>query len=146
MKKAISVLLAVLMMFSALTVGFMAFAEEGEQTVIEDEKTKELADAAFNLFLGMDYEAFMNLTEEEQWAAIQSMDMGKLMALGKVAKIALKIVKVVIKLMNVLDKLGILDLSDLKQSIVDFIADAIKGADVPTEEEPVVDSALVAAF
>lgn len=136
MKKVISVFLAVLMMFSALTVGFMAFAEEPEEqaSILEDERVKALTDDAFNFFLGMTYEEFMALEGDAQWEAIQNMDMDKLMFLAHVAKIVLKLVKVAIKLANLLDKFGIIDLSDFKQMIVDFVADAIAGADVPDEQ------------
>ena len=144
MKKIISVLLAVIMMFSAFTVGFMAFAEDAapeepadETTVIDDEQAKAAADAAFMFFLGMTYDEFMALDGDAQWEAIQNMDMNKVIILAKGAKYVLKIAKVAIKIILVLDKLHIIDLSQYKQMIVDFIADAIKGIVPPAEETPV---------
>ncbi len=136
MKKVISVLLAVIMMFSTLAVGFMAFAEDAEPTseesILDDETVKEALDTAFIFFLGMKYDEFMALDGDAQWEAIQNMDMNKLMVLAHVAKIVLKLVKVAIKLANLLDKFGILDLSEYKQMIVDFVAGAIEGADIPS--------------
>ena len=144
MKKLISVLLAVLMMFSALTVGFMAFAEEPagepepEETTspLDSEAAQAAIDAAFKYFLGMTYDEFAALEGEQQWEAIQNMDMNKVIVLAKAAKFVLKIAKVAMKLIMVLDKLQIIDLSQYKQMIVDFIADAIKGINVPGEDVP----------
>lgn len=140
MKKLISVLLAVLMMFSALTVGFMAFAEDAEEPApeepTENEQLQAVADAAFKYFLGMTYDEFAALDGDAQWEAIQKMDMNKVLVLAKTAKIVLKLAKVAMKLLNVLDKLNFIDLSPYKKMVVDFIADAIKGINVPGEETP----------
>lgn len=149
MKKLISVLLAVLMMFSALTVGFMAFAEEPAQSenteetepaVVDDEKLNEVADAAFKYFLGMTYDEFTALDGDAQWEAIKNMDMDKVILLAKTAKYVLKIAKVAIKIILVLDSLHIIDLSEYKQMVVDFIADAIKGITTPSEDDAAVDT------
>lgn len=144
MKKLISLLLAVIMMFSALTVGFMAFAEEPnegetpdeETSIIDSEAAQAALDAAFKYFLGMTYDEFAALDGDAQWAAIQNMDMNKVITLAKAAKIVLKIAKVAIKLISVLDKLQIIDLSEYKQMIVNLIVDAVKGAVPPAEEVP----------
>lgn len=144
MKKILSVLLAVILMFSTLTVGFMAFAEdveepateETQEPVIDDEKVKEVADMAFNYFLGMTYDEFMALDGDAQWEAIKSMDMDKVMTLVKAAKFVLKFAKIGIKIINVLDKLGFIDLSGIKQMIVDAVVGAIVGAVVPGEDVP----------
>lgn len=133
------------MMFSALTVGFMAFAEEPapeepteEQSILDDERVQTAIDVTFKYFVGMGYDEFMALDGDAQWEVIQNMDMDKLLVVAKVAKILLKFVKVGIKLANVLDKLGFIDLSEYKQMIVDFVINAIKGADTPADagEEP----------
>lgn len=153
MKKLISVLLAVLMMFSALTVGFMAFAEEPEDTtpeeeagsILDDEKAQAAIDAAFKYFLGMTYDEFAALEGDAQWEAIQNMDMNKVIMLAKAAKLVLKLAKVAMKLIMVLDKLQIIDLSEYKQMIVDFIADAIKDINVPAEDVPADDAPATAA-
>lgn len=136
MKKLISVLLAVLMMFSALTVGFMAFAEEPapEEEPTENEQLQAVADAAFKYFLGMTYDEFMALEDDAKWEAIQGMDMSKAITLLKAAKFVFKVAKVAMKLINVLDTLHFIDLSPYKKMIVDFIADAIKDIKVPGEE------------
>ena len=77
----------------------------------------------------------MALDGEAQWEAIKNMDMEKVIVLAKGAKFVFKIAKVAIKIMLVLDKLHIIDLSQYKQMIVDFIADAIKGIVPPVEPE-----------
>lgn len=142
MKKLISVLLAVIMMFSALTVGFMAFAEEPapeqEESLLEDENVKQALDTAFNFFLGMGYDEFMALEDDAKWQTIQNMDFNKFMALAHVAKIILKFVKVAIKLANLLDKFGFIDLSEYKQMIVDFITEAISNIDVSGLEQSLI--------
>lgn len=152
MKKLISVLLAVLMMFSAVTVGFMAFAEEPEDetpaeengSILDDETAQAAIDAAFKFFLGMTYEEFEALDGEAQWEAIQNMDMNKVIMLAKAAKFVFKIAKVAMKLIMVLDKLHIIDLSEYKQMIVDFIADAIKDINVPADDVPADDAPATA--
>lgn len=145
MKKLISVLLAVIMMFSAFTVGFMAFAEDAETPeetdppVVTDEQVNATVDLAFEYFLGMTYDEFMALDGDAQWEAIQQMDMDKVMVLVKAAKTALKVVKLAIKFIKILDKFGIIDMSSYKQMIVDYLVDVIKGVNPPAEDEGVID-------
>lgn len=124
MKKVISVFLAVLMMFSALTVGFMAFAEDAE-VVAQEEKTNETVEKAFNYFFGMSSEEFMALSGNEQWEQIKNMDFDKLMILVRTAKVALKLIKFAAKIISFFENIGFIDLSNIKNVIVGFVLDAI---------------------
>jgi len=130
MKKFIAVLLSILMCFSVVTV---AFAEEtsdqGETTTQAPAiDTEKLLDEACQWALGMSYEEFNALDDAEKWVAIQNMDMEKVITIIKVAKPIFKFAKVAIKLINVLDKLGFVDLSDIKGAITNAILDAVAEA------------------
>ena len=106
MKKLISVLLAVLMLFSTATV---AFATEDETTTTpavteettEEEKT-EMPESAEDL---------LAMLEGMSWTEI---------------KFAFKIAKIAVKLVLVMDKLGFVDLSPIKNAILEMAWDLIK--------------------
>ena len=105
MKKLISVLLAILMLFSTATV---AFAAEAETTVPETETTvpaegeEEGTPSADEL---------MGMLENMNWSEVKAM---------------LKIAKIAIKLVLVLDKLGFVDLTPIKNAILDMVWGMIK--------------------
>lgn len=105
MKKLISVLLAILMLFSTATV---AFAAEAETTVPETETTvpaegEEEGTPSADELLGM--------LEDMDWREVKAM---------------LKIAKIAIKLVLVLDKLGFVDLTPIKNAILDMVWDMMK--------------------
>ncbi len=123
MKKIIALLLALVMAFSMSTVAFVAFAEDasdpaGETTTVPAE------DGNKNPFEGM--------TEEEIMDFIMGLDMHTVKFLFHVAKIGVKIA-------FVLDKLGFIDLSPIKNAILDavwsIISDYIKPGEEPSEPE-----------
>mgnify|MGYP004591291175 CR=1 FL=1 len=123
MKKIIALLLALVMAFSMSTVAFVAFAEDasdpaGETTTVPAE------DGNKNPFEGM--------TEEEIMDFIMGLDMHTVKFLFHVAKIGVKIA-------FVLDKLGFIDLSPIKNAILDavwsIISDYIKPGEKPSEPE-----------
>ncbi len=127
MKKIIALLLALVMAFSMSTVAFVAFAEDasdpaGETTTVPAE------DGNKNPFEGM--------TEEEIMDFIMGLDMHTVKFLFHVAKIGVKIA-------FVLDKLGFIDLSPIKNAILDavwsIISDYIKQpGEEPSEPETTV--------
>lgn len=109
MKKLISVLLALLMLFSTATVAFAAEgdAAEPETTVAAEDE----AEADDNILKDMDTEDIMGMLEGMSWTEI---------------KFALKVAKIAVKLILVLDKLGFVDLSPIKNAILDVVWDLIK--------------------
>lgn len=132
MKKVISILLALLMLFSTATV---AFATEGDatgsDTTVENEATNEEIKAPESA------EDLMAMIEGMSWTEI---------------KFALKVAKIAVKLVLVLDKLGFVDLSPIKNALLDMAWDLIKDyinkdqteeapsdgvEDAPATEEPV---------
>ena len=103
MKKLISVLLAILMLFSMATV---AFATDETTTAPE---TSDTTDAPSEDMSIEDLKAFLeNLSPTE-------------------AKFIFKIAKIAVKLILVLDKLGFVDVVEpLKNAVIDMIKDAIE--------------------
>lgn len=120
MKKIIALLLALVMAFSMSTVAFVAFAEDasdpaGETTTVPAE------DGNKNPFEGM--------TEEEIMDFIMGLDMHTVKFLFHVAKIGVKIA-------FVLDKLGFIDLSPIKNAILDAVWNIISDYIKQPGEEP----------
>lgn len=116
MKKVISIVLAMVMLFSTGVVAFAADAEApaGETTTVADENTEESFD-------------FSNLPA---WM---------IPVMLKVAKIALKLAKAFVKVGTVI---GIIDTGDLVQKITDFINGLVNN---PGDAEPTTAPAEIAA-
>ena len=109
MKKVISILLALLMLFSTATVAFAA----GETTVPETETTAPVEGEV------TDEENKAPESAEDLLAMIEGMSWTEI-------KFALKIAKIAVKLVLVLDKLGFVDLTPIKTAILDMAWDLIK--------------------
>lgn len=116
MKKIIAILLAVLMTFSFATIAFAEEANEG------GEGSSTVAPEGSN--------PFQDMTEEEILDMIMGLDM-------YTVKAALKIAKIGVKLAFVFDKLGIIDLSPIKNAILDMVWDLVGGF-IDGEEAPEV--------
>lgn len=102
MKKVIALLLALVMSFSFMT---FAFAEEVAGDVSNSgEGSSEAAPA----------NPFEDMTEEEIMDMIMNLDMGQV-------KVILKVAKIAVKLAFVMDTLGIIDLSPIKNAILDMV-------------------------
>ncbi|MBR2315666.1 MAG: hypothetical protein IKA56_03390 [Clostridia bacterium] len=106
MKKIIAILLAVLMTFSFATIAFAEEANEG------GEGSSTVAPEGSN--------PFQDMTEEEILDMIMGLDMYTVKAVLKIAKIG-------VKLAFVFDKLGIIDLSPIKNAILDMVWDLVGG-------------------
>lgn len=106
MKKIIAILLAVLMTFSFATIAFAEEVNDGS------ESSSTVAPEATN--------PFEDMTEEEIMEMIMNLDMYQVKAILKIAKIA-------VKLAFVFDKLGIIDLSPIKNAILDMVWDLVGG-------------------
>lgn len=125
MKKFISLLLAVLMLFSMTTVAFA----EGETTTApaEDSSVAE-GETNDNPLIDMDEEAITEYLENMTFAE---------------AKAMFKIAKIAVKIALVLDKLGFIDLSPIKNAILDMAWGMIKDFvedQTTTEEETTVEN------
>lgn len=121
MKKIIAILLAMLMTFSFATVVFAEDASTG------GEGTAEVAPEGSN--------PLEDMTEEEIMEMIMNLDMYQVKTILKIAKIA-------VKLAFVFDKLGIIDLSPIKNAILDLVWDLVggfvNGEDAPEVIEPAI--------
>ena len=109
MKKVISILLAVLMLFSTATVAFAA-----EETTAPETETTAPAEGE-----ATDEEPKAPESAEDLLAMIEGMSWTEI-------KFALKIAKIAAKLVLVLDKLGFVDLTPIKTAILDMAWDLIK--------------------
>lgn len=132
MKKIIALLLALVMVFSMSTVAFVAFAEETGDT---STTTEPAGEESKNPFEGM--------TEEEIMDFIMGLDMHTVKFIFHVAKIGVKIA-------FVLDTLGFIDLSPIKNAILDaiwgLISDYIKQpGEEPSEPETTAATELAIA-
>ncbi len=115
MKKIISLLLALVMVFSMSTVALVAFAEEAEDTT-----AGETVDEGFS-------NPFEGMTEEEIMDFIMGLDMYTVKAVFHIAKIGVKIA-------FVLDKLGFIDLSPIKNAILDMVWSLIEEYITPKDD------------
>lgn len=122
MKKIIALLLALVMVFSMSVVAFAEDDTANEPTTGETEIT--------NPFEGM--------TEEEIMDYIMGLDMYTVKTIFHVAKIAVKIA-------FVFDKLGIIDLSPIKNAILDFLWDLISDYVTPDEDATESETTLAIA-
>lgn len=111
MKKVISILLAVLMLFSTATVAFAA-----EETTAPETETTAPAEGEGE---ATDEEPKAPESAEDLLAMIEGMSWTEI-------KFALKIAKIAAKLVLVLDKLGFVDLTPIKTAILDMAWDLIK--------------------
>lgn len=118
MKKIIALLLALVMVFSMSTVAFVAFAEETGDT---STTTGPAGEESKNPFEGM--------TEEEIMDFIMGLDMHTVKFIFHVAKIGVKIA-------FVLDTLGFIDLSPIKNAILDAVWSLISDYIKQPGEEP----------
>lgn len=131
MKKFISVFLSVLMLFSIATV---AFAADDETTTEPTTETTTVASSENdNPLIGMDEDEIMDM--------LANMDWWEMKAIFKIAKIA-------VKLALVLDKLGFIDLSPIKNAILDMvwglIKDAVEKDDAETTTAATTEALIVA--
>lgn len=111
MKKVISILLAVLMLFSTATVAFAA-----EETTAPETETTAPVEGEGE---ATDEEPKAPESAEDLLAMIEGMSWTEI-------KFALKIAKIAVKLVLVLDKLGFVDLTPIKTAILDMAWDLIK--------------------
>ena len=121
MNKVIALLLALVMAFSMSTVAFVAFAEDASDPAGETTTTDPAGEESKNPFEGM--------TEEEIMDFIMGLDMHTVKFLFHVAKIGVKIA-------FVLDTLGFIDLSPIKNAILDAVWSLISDYIKQPGEEP----------
>lgn len=114
MKKVISILLALLMLFSTATVAFAAEGDATDTPVVEDTNNSEDVNDGTE-----DGEASSVPSADELMSMIEGMNWTEI-------KAALKIAKIAVKLALVLDKLGFIDLSPIKNAILEFAWGMIK--------------------
>ncbi len=128
MKKIIALLLALVMTFSMAVVAFADDAVTDEPTTGETE-----VDPGFS-------NPLEGMTEEEIMDLIMGLDMHTVKTIFHVAKIA-------VKLAFVLDKLGFIDLSPIKNAILDAVWDLIGSYITPDADttEPETTAAAVLA-
>ena len=120
MKKIIALLLALVMAFSMSTVAFVAFAEDASEPTGET-TTDPAGDESKN--------PFEDMTEEEIMDFIMGLDMHTVKFIFHVAKIGIKIA-------FVLDTLGFIDLSPIKNAILDAVWSLISDYIKQPDEEP----------
>ena len=131
MKKLISVLLAILMLFSTATVAFAAEDATPDAPAVSEENKDENKDENSNPLKDMNTEDIMSYLENMSWTEI---------------KFALKIAKIAVKLILVLDKLGFVDVDEpiknaLHDMIWDMIEDSVNG---DAEQAPEVEESKTA--
>lgn len=133
MKKLISILLAVLMIFSVVTVAFAAEGEGEEQPAATEENSNAALDAIIKALIGD--------------GSIENMPLGTAKAGLKIAKIFLKLAKAFIK---VGDALGIIDGDKIFMDLVNSVAgmintgDADEGTTEPAADAPVEGTTVAA--
>ena len=131
MKKLISVLLAILMLFSTATVAFAAEDATPDAPAVSEENKDENKDENSNPLKDMNTEDIMSYLENMSWTEI---------------KFALKIAKIVVKLILVLDKLGFVDVVEpIKNALLDMIWDMIEDSvNGDAEQAPEVEESKTA--
>ncbi len=124
MKKLISILLAVLMLFSVVTVAFAADGDDAEQPAATEENKNEAFDAIVKLLIGD--------------GSIENIPLGTAKAGLKIAKIFLKLAKAFIK---VGDALGFIDGDKIFLDLVNSVAGMLNKDDSgeTTQTEPAPD-------
>lgn len=128
MKKIIALLLALVMAFSISTVALVAFAEDAGDTAT----TAPAEDTTVqNPFEGM--------TEDEIMNYIMGLDMHTVKFVFHVAKIG-------VKLAFVLDKLGFIDLSPIKNAILDAVWSIISDYITPNGDQVEPETTTAAAL
>lgn len=131
MKKLISVLLAILMLFSTATVAFAAEDATPDAPAVSEENKDENKDENSNPLKDMNTEDIMSYLENMSWTEI---------------KFALKIAKIAVKLILVLDKLGFVDVVEpIKNALLDMIWDMIEDSvNGDAEQAPEVEESTTA--
>lgn len=131
MKKLISVLLAILMLFSTATVAFAAEDATPDAPAVSEENKDENKDENSNPLKDMNTEDIMSYLENMSWTEI---------------KFALKIAKIAVKLILVLDKLGFVDVVEpIKNALLDMIWDMIEDSvNGDAEQAPEVEESKTA--
>ena len=131
MKKLISVLLAILMLFSIVTVAFAAEDATPDAPAVSEENKDENKDENSNPLKDMNTEDIMSYLENMSWTEI---------------KFALKIAKIAVKLILVLDKLGFVDVVEpIKNALLDMIWDMIEDSvNGDAEQAPEVEESKTA--
>ncbi len=133
MKKLIALLLAVLMMFSVVTVAFAAEGDPEDTTAAAEENSNAALDSIIKLLIGD--------------GSIENMPVGTAKAGLKIAKIFLKLAKAFIK---VGDALGIIDGDKIFMDLVNSVAgmintgDADEGTTEPAADAPVEGTTVAA--
>ena len=127
MKKLISVLLAILMLFSTATVAFAAEDATPDAPAVSEENKDENS----NPLKDMNTEDIMSYLENMSWTEI---------------KFALKIAKIAVKLILVLDKLGFVDVVEpIKNALLDMIWNMIEDSvNGDAEQAPEVEESTTA--
>ena len=128
MKKLISLLLAVLMIFSVVTVAFAAEGEGEEQPAAAEENNNAALDAIIKALIGD--------------GSIENMPLGTAKAGLKIAKIFLKLAKAFIK---VGDALGFIDGDKIFMDLVNSVAGMMNNGGEDNTQEPVPDTTTDAA-
>lgn len=131
MKKLISVLLAILMLFSTATVAFAAEDATPDAPAVSEENKDENKDENSNPLKDMNTEDIMSYLENMSWTEI---------------KFALKIAKIAVKLILVLDKLGFVDVVEpIKNALLDMIWNMIEDSvNGDAEQAPEVEESTTA--
>lgn len=131
MKKLISVLLAILMLFSTATVAFAAEDATPDAPAVSEENKDENKDENSNPLKDMNTEDIMSYLENMSWTEI---------------KFALKIAKIAVKLILVLDKLGFVDVVEpIKNALLDMIWNMIEDSvNGDAEQAPEVEESTAA--
>jgi len=119
MKKLISVLLAILMVFSVVTVAFAADGDTAEQPAATEENKNDTLNAIIKALIGD--------------GSIEGIPLGTAKAGLKIAKIFLKLAKAFIK---VGDALGFIDGDKIFMDLVNSVAGMLNKDDAPAEPAP----------
>ena len=119
MKKLISVLLAILMVFSLVTVAFAAEGEAEEQPAAAEENSNEALNKIIQMLIGD--------------GSIENVPLGTAKAGLKIAKIFLKLAKAFIK---VGDALGLINGDEIFMDLVNSVAGMLNKEETPEDPAP----------